>query len=405
MNTEAIIEKLLSIEEGQILNTPLDELDLPIRVHRSLRRARVRTVGDVAQAWEHILQVRNFGEGARGEILGALEAWSRSIPDFDSLPGSFDTAERDGAFQTASAASEETEPQAEADAPGCEPDLSTPIEALHLSQRTYRLLRRNHIDTLADVCQDPYRIASLRNVGRGTRDEIQKALEAMLPSEKRPSGSVGSFVDLAGTNRTWKPTRLSGERTPPPPGSRPAKYELADLPAADGYETLSEIPIEALDLPGQVFHALEQNDLRTVGANCPNVAQNGLASRYRAGDPGAGPQRARAPAERHPFCTGSRRAPGRGVAGRRPVRHNGLWTEAAGAHLCSPGKPQNLYDRSDHLDKSRAAPAERGSGCRSHPGHSTGHPCLARPGSRAWRSLLSPDGRGSHPGPACGTGF
>jgi hypothetical protein len=50
MNTEAIIEKLLLIENEQILNTPLNDLDLSIRVYRSLWLSRVRTVGDVAHA-------------------------------------------------------------------------------------------------------------------------------------------------------------------------------------------------------------------------------------------------------------------------------------------------------------------------------------------------------------------
>ena len=63
MNTEAIIEKLLQIQDEQILNTPLDDLNLSKRVYRSLWRSRLRTVGAVAEIWNRSLKVRNLGEG------------------------------------------------------------------------------------------------------------------------------------------------------------------------------------------------------------------------------------------------------------------------------------------------------------------------------------------------------
>src|SRR5690242_11984414 len=96
MNTEAIIEKLLLIQDEQILNTPLDELDLSIKVYRSLWRSRVRTVGEVAQVWSQLLKLRNIGVGARGEILGALQAWSLSIPIFINAGTAEDQAEAQG---------------------------------------------------------------------------------------------------------------------------------------------------------------------------------------------------------------------------------------------------------------------------------------------------------------------
>ena len=75
MNTEAIIETLLQIQDEGILNTPLDDLNLSIRVYRSLWRSRVRTVGDVARIWNGRRNVSNFGEQSRRELLGALQAW------------------------------------------------------------------------------------------------------------------------------------------------------------------------------------------------------------------------------------------------------------------------------------------------------------------------------------------
>ena len=114
MNTEAIIETLQQIQDEQLLNTPLDDLDLSNRVYKSLWRSRVRTVGDVAQRWRHILNVKNIGMASRGEILGALQAWSRSIPNFTLI----ETSDREAQAQT---------------------DPRSPIDVLHLSPRTYLL--------------------------------------------------------------------------------------------------------------------------------------------------------------------------------------------------------------------------------------------------------------------------
>jgi len=188
---EAIIEKLLLIKDEQILMTPLEELDLSIRVHRSLWRGRVRTIGDLARTWRNNPPVRNIGERARREILGALQAWSLSIPNFTNL----DRAEMGG------------------NVPGCDPRqaMQTPIEALHLSPRTYRALKRNKIETLDDILQGWDKIASIRIVGRKSMDEIRTALEAFHPNH-------GS--ELAGND---------------PANGRPAANVV-------GYETINEIP-------------------------------------------------------------------------------------------------------------------------------------------------------------------
>jgi hypothetical protein len=218
MNTEAIIEKLLQIQDEQILNTPLDDLNLSPRVYRSLWRSRVRTVRDVADIWTLNRNVRNIGERARCEILGALEAWCLSLPDFTN-PAAEDQAET------------------RRDAPGCEPDRRLPIETLHLSQRTYRALKRNRIDTLDDIYRDWDKIASTRNVGTATMSEIQKALH--------PSGGVGSFASPDGmgltTPLTGETARLAVDRKDPNRESPPAKNEFADRSTAAGYEPSHEI--------------------------------------------------------------------------------------------------------------------------------------------------------------------
>ena len=185
---EAIIEKLLLIEEEQILNTPLDELGLPTRVCRSLRRGRVRTIEDLARTWRDHLPVRNIGEWARREILGALQAWSLSIPSFTTLQDPGDTPFlRDVSLREAAVG---RPPRSRG---GCAPAPGTPIEALDLSPRTYRLLKRNKIHTLAGIDQGWDKISSIRNVGPKTMDEIHRALEAFHPN----LGSGPARNDLA----------------------------------------------------------------------------------------------------------------------------------------------------------------------------------------------------------------
>jgi hypothetical protein len=227
MNTEAIIEKLLQIQNEQILNTPLEDLNLSIRVYKSLWRSRVRTIGDVTQSWGHILKVRNIGERARCEILGALQIWSCSIPNF-TIPDDVDR-----------------EAQAEANAPGCDRGLESPIEVLHLSPRTYYALKRNRIETLADIYREWGKIASFRNVGRGTLNEIKRALAAAHPSE-----SLRLFADPDGTDRqihlTREPVQLAVDREDPNQEPRSARNDLADRATADavGYENSHKSPTQ-----------------------------------------------------------------------------------------------------------------------------------------------------------------
>jgi hypothetical protein len=200
MNTEAIIEKLLLSQEGQILNTPLEDLNLPIRVYKRLRRSNIRTVGDVAHAWNCFPKVRRIGGQSRAHILGALQAWSRSIPD--------------------------TSP---ADAEGhAQANPKSPIEVLHLSARTYCALKRNRIETVADIYREWDRIVSLRSVGPKTRDEIQTSLAAVHLSE-----GLEAFGNLDG---------MGVDRKEPTPPSHPSKNDCTDrsTASAPGHEPIDE---------------------------------------------------------------------------------------------------------------------------------------------------------------------
>jgi hypothetical protein len=93
MNNETIIEQLLQTPNEQILNTSLDALDLSPGVYRSLWRSRIRTVGDIADAWKRNRNVPNIGEQARSEILGALQAWYLSRQNLTNPARAEDQAE------------------------------------------------------------------------------------------------------------------------------------------------------------------------------------------------------------------------------------------------------------------------------------------------------------------------
>jgi DNA-directed RNA polymerase subunit alpha len=59
---------------GQLLRTPIDNLDLSVRSVNSLKNSNIRSLGDlVRQTESQILQVKNFGKKSLQEIADLLE--------------------------------------------------------------------------------------------------------------------------------------------------------------------------------------------------------------------------------------------------------------------------------------------------------------------------------------------
>ncbi|MGI9257043.1 MAG: DNA-directed RNA polymerase subunit alpha [Salinispira sp.] len=72
----------------QILNTPVDELELSVRSSNCLKNADIRTIGDlISKTEEEIKNTRNFGKKSLQEIKEKLQEWNLSMgtTDYASL--------------------------------------------------------------------------------------------------------------------------------------------------------------------------------------------------------------------------------------------------------------------------------------------------------------------------------
>jgi DNA-directed RNA polymerase subunit alpha len=70
--------KPVSTINSEAAETPIENLDLPVRVFNSLKRTGIATVGDVldllGKGEEAILAIRNFGEKSLVELKEAMAA-------------------------------------------------------------------------------------------------------------------------------------------------------------------------------------------------------------------------------------------------------------------------------------------------------------------------------------------
>ena len=64
------------------LETPLEELELSVRSYNCLRRAGIRSVGDIVDSIDNrndLLQIRNLGMKSANEIMNALMEYQYSL--------------------------------------------------------------------------------------------------------------------------------------------------------------------------------------------------------------------------------------------------------------------------------------------------------------------------------------
>ena len=71
----------------QILNTPVEELELSVRSSNCLKNANIKTIGDLTRKTEEeITKTRNFGKKSLLEIKAKLAEWSLSLGMTDYTP-------------------------------------------------------------------------------------------------------------------------------------------------------------------------------------------------------------------------------------------------------------------------------------------------------------------------------
>jgi len=150
----------------RLLNLPIPELELPMRVRAALRRMNVRTFGDLTRLTEADLQSRsNFDESAIAELKSLLSQRGLQLGE--------PTEEA-----AAPAAAAVSRPQAAGPATsGMEAVLAKPVSELELSVRSRRCLQRLNVVTLGDLIQlTEADLLATRNFGVTSLNEIKARL-------------------------------------------------------------------------------------------------------------------------------------------------------------------------------------------------------------------------------------
>ncbi len=189
---------------------PLTVLGLGTRLYNALRRAGIRTVGDLARmSWDQVGDIRNIGETSLREIKIRLAKVGAS------LVGHPDIAHSD--------APDVTEPPAPVRTASLAPDLvdcPVPLAALHLSVRAYNGLDRAGIQTVGDLARLSWRdVAEIRNIGERSLRNIRTCL-----SERR--AEILAPTEMAG------PTGAAPVTSPRPPSPQPASPQPLPKPAS-----------------------------------------------------------------------------------------------------------------------------------------------------------------------------
>ncbi|HEY5495687.1 MAG TPA: DNA-directed RNA polymerase subunit alpha C-terminal domain-containing protein, partial [Candidatus Limnocylindrales bacterium] len=80
---------------ANMLEMPIEELDLPMRAYNSLKRNNIVKVGQLLQLTDDdLLRMRNFGKKSLDEMKERLRMRGFLVPETE--PSDFDEAEEDG---------------------------------------------------------------------------------------------------------------------------------------------------------------------------------------------------------------------------------------------------------------------------------------------------------------------
>lgn len=148
-----------SSENTDVRDIPIDELELSVRSYNCLRRAGIRTLGEIADKTpEEMMKIRNLGRKSLEEVLAKLKEYGLSLRDSEEV----DADEDDG--------------------------LGELVSNLGMSARTTNILRRNCIDTLRELCCcSEEEVDRFRIMGRKSKEEIVEKMDELGVSF-RPDG-------------------------------------------------------------------------------------------------------------------------------------------------------------------------------------------------------------------------
>ncbi len=85
------------VKVKEILNTPVEELELSVRSSNCLKNANIRTIGELTKKTEEdIAKTRNFGKKSLDEIKSKLQEWGLTLgmTDYSQLKNSVNTTKQ-----------------------------------------------------------------------------------------------------------------------------------------------------------------------------------------------------------------------------------------------------------------------------------------------------------------------
>ncbi|HET60116.1 MAG TPA: hypothetical protein ENN32_07085 [Chloroflexi bacterium] len=275
----------------------LEELELPVRPYRALKRWGVHTIEHLALMTDaELLDVRNLGESSvkivRVRLSQYLTKHSLSA-DFIELLMQYEALKTKSAFaflpeQAPPTLVEECEPLSEAEILALV-SAQHPIEHLGLSSRSYNMLKRVGTNTVEQLfLMNPEEILAVKNIGEMSLNEIIAALSQYLIHCPLPK----AFVDAANQYKDSKTLQLSllasnpvlsGDSNPTSPigfellglashsQSPQLKTTIASLLDQQVLQSASSLPLDEISinrlaLPERMYTELSSYQIESIGA-------------------------------------------------------------------------------------------------------------------------------------------
>lgn len=150
------------INQRQVLETPVNEFELSIRVRNCLKRMGIKTIGDLTRVTEQeLLASKNFGETSLEELRGVMQSLGLRIGQSREQGATMEIRYR---------------PQATL-SPEEQAVLSRPVGDLNLSVRARKCMSRLGINTLADLVQrSADELLEAKNFGMTSLNEVREKL-------------------------------------------------------------------------------------------------------------------------------------------------------------------------------------------------------------------------------------
>jgi len=168
---------------GKLLDIPVTDFELSVRVRNCLQRMNIVSVGDlVHHTEEELLTSKNFGETSLQEIKEMLAARGLRLGIGREEP----------AEPTLVGAPLGTVPAGQAG----EATLDTPIAALDLSLRSRKCMERLGIATIGQLCdRTPEELLASRNFGRTSLTEVSEKLARFGLALRVPGPDEEALLD------------------------------------------------------------------------------------------------------------------------------------------------------------------------------------------------------------------